>query len=66
MKLIAKPVCATLADILANLSAGWLGLILIAPGFTGYPTLTEISLIVFRNLPPAIISFIIAVYLRRG
>lgn len=46
----------SLADLSINLASGWLGVLLISPGFTGvsFDKYTD-QLIV--NLPPAIITF---------
>ncbi len=51
-----------LAEISFNLASGWLGILLISPGFFGI-TLEKFGELLFRNLFPAIILFVVGLFL---
>lgn len=51
-----------LADLSINLSSGWLGVLLISPGFYRVSMSKYIELL-FVNLPPAIFTFLLGVFL---
>jgi len=48
----------SLAELSVNLASGWLGVLLISPGFLGISTAEYLKLLTV-NLPPAILSFIV-------
>ncbi len=51
-----------LADVSINLSSGWLGILLISPGFYSVSMSKYIELL-FVNVPPAILTFLLGVFL---
>lgn len=54
----------TIAETLTNLSTIWWAALLTAPGFTHISSINDILVILWNNLPPAIICFLIASKLR--
>ena len=53
-----------LIGVLINLSSGWLGILLISPGFFQISTFSDYFGILIVNLPFAIVSFAIAYWLK--
>jgi hypothetical protein len=51
-----------LSDLSINLASGWLGVVLIAPGFTNVSVSKYLELLT-TNLVPAIIVFVIGLFL---
>ncbi len=51
-----------LADLSINLSSGWLGILLISPGFYGV-TMSKYVELLLINLPPAILTFLLGVFI---
>jgi hypothetical protein len=64
--LFTKGKIETLAEIFTNLSAGWLAIVLIAPGLSTNLTTGKILDLVWNNFPPAILCFLLASRLREG
>lgn len=60
---MVKPLIESLADLSINLASGWLGVLLISPGFVGIGP-SEFRQLLILNLPPAIPSFVFGWYLR--
>lgn len=50
------------ADLSINLSSGWLGILLISPGFYGI-TMSKYVELLLINLPPAILTFLLGVFI---
>lgn len=53
-----------LAEVFINLSSGWLGVLLITPGFFQVASWIEYLRILITNLPFAILCFAIAYWLK--
>ncbi len=51
-----------LADLSINLSSGWLGILLISPGFYGIAGGKYVELLLI-NLPPALLAFLLGVFI---
>ncbi|OGD55890.1 hypothetical protein A3I57_00500 [Candidatus Beckwithbacteria bacterium RIFCSPLOWO2_02_FULL_47_23] len=62
MRISPATVTKGLAEISFNLASGWFGVLLISPGYFGV-TLDEFGDLLLRNLFPAIIIFIIGLFL---
>lgn len=64
MKLFStKTFLETVLGILINLSSGWFGVILVAPGFFGVSSLPQYFNVLLHNLPFGILGVIISSYL---
>ena len=50
-------------QILINLSSGWFGVTLVAPGFFGVSSTQEYVVILFQNLPFGILGMVAAAYI---
>jgi hypothetical protein len=57
-----KTVLDGLSQVSFNLAAGWLGIVLFSPGFFGISLYQRPDLLIY-NLPPAIIVFIVGLFL---
>lgn len=54
----SKTVFEVLASLWINLSSGWLGILVVAPGFFGVKSLEEYIKLLTINLPLAIVGLI--------
>ena len=64
MKLVSRRnILDSLADLSINLASGWLGVLLISPGFLGVSFPKYMELLLF-NFPPAIIALLAGMFLR--
>lgn len=59
MLIISKTRLKLLSEMFVNLAAGWVGLVLIAPGVWGI-SLEEVFFSLTKNIPLAILSLLIA------
>lgn len=62
MKLFSGKIFLEISNqILINLTSGWFGIVLIAPGFFGVSSAQQYSELLAKNLPFAIIGLILCV-----
>ncbi|MDO8515178.1 MAG: hypothetical protein Q7S14_01635 [bacterium] len=57
-------VFSVLSDLAINLSSGWFGVVLIAPGISGSSSFTEYIQLLTINVPFGIVGLVIAMGLR--
>ena len=65
MKFITQTRLSLLSDMFVNLAAGWVGLVLIAPGVWGI-AVDEAIFSLTKNVPLAILSLLVAEQLAEG
>jgi hypothetical protein len=58
-KFSRKTTLETFGTVFANLTSAWFAIILIAPGLTGSTSMQDYGFLLIKNLPSAIVGFIL-------